>query len=67
MGNQPLTNLSDIIGCIVSIQEPRRGRNETEDEAIKHNHLILVRDHVVIATVSRDDLFDPFGNRFYDD
>lgn len=62
------TPISSLFGATLSIRRAEFGRTETEDEAARHNHLILYRvsggKNDYVATVSEDDLFDPHGMLF---
>lgn len=66
------TTSSEIIDAPVCIMEPRRGRNETEDEIYNRNHLAIWwmvngQPFKIVGSVCRDDLYDVDGNRFYFD
>lgn len=61
------TEITTLIGLAVTFREPKVSKAD-EREAWQRGDILIVRkdNGAIVATVSRDDLFDRHGNRFTD-
>lgn len=58
--------LESLFGLAVTFREPVPSKNADEQNAWTRGEVLIVRksNGAIVATVSRDDLFDRDGNRF---
>jgi hypothetical protein len=63
MATRPL--LSTIVGRQITLREPDPAKSEYEAEVYRANDLLIISyAGWIVGRVSRDDLFDPQGDRF---
>lgn len=61
--------ISSLFGLAVTFRDPVPTKNADEQNAYTRNDVLIVRkdNGAIVATVSRDDLFDRDGNLFGDE